>query len=222
MTAQTLFEIATDLGRIQVEASVPEADIGRIQQGQPVGFTVDAYEAEFTGRVEQVRLAAATTQNVVTYPVVIRAENPDRKLFPGMTANISCETARRDRVLRIPNAALRFRPDSSDSAGSEDRAGDPAARPSGPDGFGPGVWVLDSGTRQPRRVEVRIGISDGIFTEILDPAADGAEKIAPPTLREGDELITGYDETNGKPSAQATVNPFAPVQPGSGGRRRRP
>lgn len=110
MSAQVLFLIATDLREVQVEASVPEADIGRIRVDQPVTFTVDAYEEEFQGKVSEIRLSASTVQNVVTYPVVIRAANPERKLYPSMTANIVCEVARHEGVLKIPNAALRFKP----------------------------------------------------------------------------------------------------------------
>jgi HlyD family secretion protein len=214
MSAQTLFEIATDLARVQVEASIPEADIGRIRPGQPVDFTVDAHDRSFTGRVEQIRLAAATTQNVVTYPVVIRAENPDRILYPGMTANISCETARRENVLRIPNAALRFKPDVSDPARPPDApSGNGAAAR---EAFGQAVWILDKDTGIPMRVPVKTGIQYGVHTEALD----SAEPTEGRGLREGDILITGYDESDRGPASKDPVNPFAPSRPGGGGGRR--
>jgi HlyD family secretion protein len=109
--APELFKIAQDLSRIRIEAQVNEADVGSISEGNPVTFTVDAYpDREFEGRVTQIRLASTEINNVVTYTVIIEAENEDRRLFPGMTANVRIESARRDGVLRISNDALRFRP----------------------------------------------------------------------------------------------------------------
>ncbi len=111
LQAPELFKIAQDLRRIRLEAQVNEADVGVVAEGNDVEFTVDAYpERKFRGRVSQVRLAATELQNVVTYTVIIEAENNDRKLFPGMTANVQIETARRDDVLRVPNDATRFKP----------------------------------------------------------------------------------------------------------------
>jgi len=111
LQAPELFKIAQDLRRIQIEAQVNEADVGQVKAGNPVTFRVDAYpERAFTGRVGLVRLAATELQNVVTYTVMIEAENEDRALFPGMTANVAIETARRDDALRIASEALRFRP----------------------------------------------------------------------------------------------------------------
>ena len=113
MQAPTLFVIAADLTKMQVNASIDEADVGRLRPNQPVRFRVDAYATEeFTGRVVQVRLQPVTVQNVVTYATVIEVPNPDLKLKPGMTANVTIEIARRDGVLRVPNAALRFRPNA--------------------------------------------------------------------------------------------------------------
>ena len=111
LQAPELFKIAQDLRRIRIEAQVNEADVGSVADGNPVTFTVDAYpEMRFTGVVTQVRLAATELQNVVTYTVIIEAANADRKLFPGMTANVQIETARRDSVPRLPVDALRFKP----------------------------------------------------------------------------------------------------------------
>jgi HlyD family secretion protein len=111
LQAPELFKIAQDLRRIRIEAQVNEADVGAVAEGNAVEFTVDAYpERRFTGLVTQVRLAATELQNVVTYTVIIEAANPDRKLFPGMTANVRIETARRDNVLVVPNDATRFKP----------------------------------------------------------------------------------------------------------------
>lgn len=106
-----LFQIAEDLARMQIELSIDESDVGQIRAGQDVRFTVDAFPGrDFHGRVQQVRLAASNTQNVVTYPVVVLVDNPDGSLLPGMTANAEIEVSRRENVLRVPNAALRFRP----------------------------------------------------------------------------------------------------------------
>jgi HlyD family secretion protein len=111
MNAPTLFIIAGDLTKMRVIANIDEADVGRLRPGQPVTFRVDAYPNDtFRGEVEQVRLQPTTVQNVVTYSTVILVSNPERKLKPGMTANVTVEIARRSNVLRIPAAALRFRP----------------------------------------------------------------------------------------------------------------
>lgn len=109
--APELFKIAQDLSHIRIEAQVNEADVGGVSENNPVTFTVDAYpDREFQGRVTQVRLASTEINNVVTYTVIIEAPNEDRKLFPGMTANVRIETDLREGVLRVPNDALRFRP----------------------------------------------------------------------------------------------------------------
>jgi HlyD family secretion protein len=111
MSAPTLFVLAADLTKMQVLANIDESEVGRMRPGQPVTFRVDAYPTQtFTGTVEQVRLQPSTVQNVVTYQTVIAVPNPEYKLMPGMTATVSVEIARRNNVLRVPNAALRFRP----------------------------------------------------------------------------------------------------------------
>jgi HlyD family secretion protein len=146
MQAPTLFVIAKDLARMQVNASIDESDVGRIAKDQSVRFTVDAYPGEtFTGAVSQVRLEPRTEQNVVTYIAVIDVPNRELKLKPGMTATVTVEVARADHVERVPNAALRFR------AGAN---GNPQAG----QGEG-GVWVLQEG--QTRLTRVKTGITDG-------------------------------------------------------------
>jgi HlyD family secretion protein len=116
LQAPTLFTIAQDLRKMQVDTNVDEADIGRIVVGQRVSFTVDAFpDLEFTGQVEQIRKAPKTIQNVVTYTVVVSAENQDQKLLPGMTANVQVVIDERHDVLRVPNAALRFKPLSAEA-----------------------------------------------------------------------------------------------------------
>jgi multidrug resistance efflux pump len=115
LQAPTLFTIANDLTNMQVLASIDEADVGQVREGGTAHFTVDAFPGRtFTGDITQVRLNAQTLQNVVTYTAVLTVANPDQKLMPGMTANITIPVARRDDVLRIPNSALRFKPDLTD------------------------------------------------------------------------------------------------------------
>lgn len=126
--APELFKIAQDLSRIRIEAQVNEADVGSVAEGNPVTFTVDAYpDREFEGRVTQIRLAATEINNVVTYTVIIEAQNEDRRLFPGMTANVRIESARRDGVLRVSNDALRFRP-RGEAGGPEARSSESSDR----------------------------------------------------------------------------------------------
>lgn len=111
LQAPVLFKIAEDLAKMEIMLAVDEADIGQVAEGQRVNFTVDAYpERQFEGRVRQVRLSATNTSNVITYPVVVAVDNADQTLFPGMTANAEIEVSRRDGVLKVPNAALRFKP----------------------------------------------------------------------------------------------------------------
>lgn len=120
LQAPELFKIAQDLSRIRIEAQVNEADVGAVAEGNAVTFLVDAYpERQFEGRVTQVRLAATELNNVVTYTVIIEAQNNDRRLFPGMTASVMIEAARRDGVLRVSNDALRYKPRGETAAAKE-------------------------------------------------------------------------------------------------------
>lgn len=124
LQAPKLFVLAADLSQMQVETKIDEADIGAIHQGLPVTFTVDAFpDVTFNGKVAQVRLEPITDAGVVTYTIVIRTENPDLKLRPGMTANVSVLVASRDDVLKVPNAALRFRPPAAAASGGVRRGG---------------------------------------------------------------------------------------------------
>ena len=149
----TLFVIAGDLAKMQINTSVNEADIGKVKEGQTVEFRVDAYPEEvFRGKVLQVRKAAFTVQNVVTYDVVIRAANPGLKLMPGMTADVSITTAVKKDTLKVPNAALRFRPAANRKEKPQQVKG--AA-----------VWTLEIG--KPKRIPVTTGISDETHTEVL-------------------------------------------------------
>ena len=158
----TLFNIAQDLTRMQIDTSVDEADIGRIRMDQPVRFSVDAYpDILFEGRVSEIRNAPTTVQNVVTYTVIIKVDNPEHKLKPGMTANVSIVTATQTGVLRIPNAALRFRWTAEKAVATVKKPEPPA------DGVARRVqslWILERD--KPRRVQAELGISDGRFTEV--------------------------------------------------------
>jgi HlyD family secretion protein len=180
----TLFTIAQDLTQMQIDTSVDEADIGKIRVDQPVEFTVDAYpDMIFKGKVSEVRNAPTTVQNVVTYDVVVKVHNPDFKLKPGMTANVSLTTATKSGALRIPNAALRLRLTEKESA------------PSGPKaagaGAGTGVWILAG--KKPERVRIATGISDGSYTEVVSG-----------DLKEGSEVIV---EATGEAAKKAGSSP---------------
>jgi HlyD family secretion protein len=156
----TLFTIAQDLTKMQIDTNVAESDIGVVRVGQETDFTVDAYpDTTFKGKVWQIRKAPITVQNVVTYDVVIQVSNRDLRLMPGMTANVSIVISRQKDVLKVSNAALRFRPERP--AGTQGSANEVVRkRPSGP-----AVWVLENG--KPTRVAVTLGITDGINTEIV-------------------------------------------------------
>ncbi len=163
----TLFVIAQDLTRMQVNANVSESDIGGVAEGKPAHFRVDAYPKHFfEGTVTQVRNAPISIQNVVTYDVVITVDNRELKLKPGMTANVTIVTAQKDDALRVPNGALRFRMPNLPLDKKATR-----------------VWVLDR-NGQPRQVDVTTGIVDSLSTEIV-----GGK------LREGDRVILGIDTT---------------------------
>lgn len=170
LSAPTLFEIANNLARMQIDAYVSEADIGSVEVGQEVNFTVDAYpNRTFHGKVAQVRNAATTVQNVVTYDTVIEVNNRDLKLRPGMTASVSIIAAQRQNALKIPNAAFRYRP--PDAGGASQTVTSAKA-----------VYILPPGgenghARGPRAVDIKAGISDGAFTEVLEGVQAGDEVI---------------------------------------------
>jgi len=153
----TLFTIAQDLTKMQIDTSVDEADIGKVQAGQKATFTVDAYpESPFDGKVSVVRNAPITVSNVVTYNAVITVDNTALKLKPGMTANVSIETAIAPKALRVPNAALRFKPAATGKS-SINNTGQKGPK-------GPSVWILES--KKPTYTKITTGISDGSYTEV--------------------------------------------------------
>ena len=164
----TLFNIAQDLTQMQIDTNIDEADIGKIVVGQPVQFSVDAYpDSVFNGKVSEIRNAPTTVSNVVTYVVVIKVDNPEFKLKPGMTANVTIITDQKQGVLKIPNAALRFKW-TEEKAEEKGKVGAAPKKPEvGKDVSGrrtQGLWILEKD--KPKRVTVSLGISDGSYTEI--------------------------------------------------------
>ena len=205
LSAPVIFTIAQDLRAMEVHTNIAESDIGRLRAGMDASFTVDAYPTErFRGRIREIRNAPQVVQNVVTYDAVIDVENAELKLKPGMTATVNIVSERRDGVLRVPNAALRFRPDALAArpagAGGASRAGGAAGRSgSMAAGAAGGPSARERPDRDPAlrsiyvlvdkesvRREVKVGLSDGGFTEVT-----GGE------LREGDLVITGIEGQSG-------------------------
>lgn len=165
----TLFLIAEDLTKMQVDTSVSESDIGAVKDGQAARFVVDAYPGkQFEGIVAQVRNAPTTIQNVVTYDVVVAVDNPSLELKPGMTANVTILTAQRDDALRVSARALRFNPEPTPAASS--------ARPS-PAAAGPGLWLLQAdGSVQ--RTAVEIGVRNDEYVEIVSGNVTEGAQVA--------------------------------------------
>jgi HlyD family secretion protein len=191
----TLFKIARDLSRMQIDSNVAEADIGKVAVGQPVRFTVDAYpERRFEGRVHQIRLAPLTQQNVVTYNVVVEVANPDLALMPGMTAYLSIVTDRAEHAVLVPNAALRFRPSETKTGGGAAAAGGNNSRRREARSVEAAVYVLRGEALA--RVPVRIGISDGRSTVVT-----GGE------LKVGDRVVV-EELTAARKPASGTGQPF--------------
>jgi HlyD family secretion protein len=174
---------------MQVEASVVEADVSRFEIGQPVTFTVDAHPGRvFAGTVKQIRKAPQIVQNIVTYVVVITAENPDEVLLPGMTANLQVVVAKRGGVLKVPNTALRFNPPSQVAEDRHEklaaRAETTATRADEP-GVSGRIFVLDP-KGHPKLIQLRLGITDGRVTEVLSgDLKDGQPVIIGPATPPG-------------------------------------
>ena len=225
LQAPTIFTIAQDLTKMQVYVSTDESDVGNIRPGQTATFKVDAFPKEvFSGHVSQVRLNATTVQNVVTYTTVLDFDNPNQKLFPGMTAYVTLPVATADNVLKIPNGAMRYRPDLSPDelralykrynvdAPAGRQGGAPAAAATARPGGGAApvreprmdtamLWkLLSDGTLQP--VKVKTGITDHTYTEVAQVLQGGE-------LKEGDYLVTGSQSAK----AGTSRNPMAPGRP---------
>ena len=223
--APTIFTIAQDLTKMQVSADVSESDIGMCRVGQPVHFTVDAYpDQSFRGTISQIRLNATVNQNVVTYPVIIEVPNPDLALRPNMTANVTIDVAIAADVLRVPNGALRWRPEEK-AAGSAASAEERAARSAGDRGpagamkqfdrtsagkprkAGQTVYTIAAGgLGQPKAVEIRGGVTDNRFTQVISGE-----------LKPGDTVIVGL--VTAKADVSGARPPGSGNPGGPGGRR---
>ncbi len=189
-----LFLIALDLTKMQVDTNVSESDIGGMTEGREAMFTVDAYPGEsFAGVIKQVRLAPMNVQNVVTYNVVVGVDNPDMRLKPGMTANVSIVVAQRDHALKVPNAALRFTPPKTDGErrGSEGHAtktdGGGSTLHTGRESRQSRVVWKQSDSGDLVSLPVQVGISDGVATEVLSEG-----------LAEGELVVVGVDRSAGE------------------------
>ena len=195
----TLFKIAQDLTKMQIDSAFAEADIGQIKEGQPVRFSVDAFpNRSFQGVVKLIRLNPTTTSNVVTYNVVISVDNPDQILLPGMTAYVSISVAKKSDVVLVPNAALRFKPLDQPAKPSAPVQAQPAGKkPEGAPAGAPGrprrdpssgtVWVLEAGKL--RAVNIKTGITDGRNTEVVEGE-----------IKPGDQVVVA-ENSNGKAKA---------------------
>lgn len=202
LQAPQLFTIAQDLRQMQIETNIDEADIGRLEEGMDASFTVDSYpEEQFHAQINQIRYAAVEEQSVVTYPVILKVDNPDLKLRPGMTANVTIITAERDDALRLPAAALRFRPANYKPERGNNRADSVRAQPNDGERKRRGndstaaegaqakrsrpstVFVKNDGEALPRTVT--IGLNDGSFVEIVSGEVE-----------EGDSVIVGLAGTS--------------------------
>ena len=221
LQAPTLFTIAEDLRKMQVNTNISEGDVGRLEQGMSAYFTVDAFPGQrFNGKIGQIRNAATTVSNVVTYDAVIDVDNDDLRLRPGMTANVTIIYADKRDVLAVPNAALRFRPppesgvkvpDAASASGgggrrSRDRDGGAGGGGGGPGGpGGPGgsasdtktVWILSGGT--PVSTTVHVGLSDGAYTEVT-----GGD------VKEGDAVIVDASVEGKAPATAPTTTTRRP------------
>ena len=229
LQAPTIFTIAQDLTKMQVYAKTDESDVGQIRPGQKVSFKVDAYPRDtFFGTVSQVRMNSTIVQNVVTYDTIVDFDNPQLKLFPGMTAYVTIPVATAEGVIKVPNGALRYKPDLSPgetralyqkyrilegqnqaaAAGSPTGASSQSRRSDHKDVQGEGtkldaqlVWkLLPDSTLEP--VRIRTGITDHTFTELVQDVNGN--------LKDGDELVTGVAQGRGSASAPRMGGPAAP------------
>jgi HlyD family secretion protein len=186
LAAPTLFQIAQDLTKMQVDTNVSEADVSRVRVGQPATFTVDAYPGRiFTGAVTSIREAPINVQNVITYDAVVGVSNADLNLFPGMTANVKILVDQRPNVLKVLNAALRYHPASETPAAAGGPGAGKAAAPQ------QAVSVMDPNNKQ-RRVNVTTGPSDGTYTEVTGGG-----------LKDGDRVIVAELVKGGAASSSA-------------------
>jgi len=193
LQAPELFIIAENLTDMQVDTSIDEAEIGRVREGQKASFTVDAFAGRtFEGTVKRIRKSAQTVSNVVTYMVELATENPDKILLPGMTANVRIVTDTRDNVLRVPNAALRFRPANA----SRKKAGAPNTAENKRGTLSGNIYLSGEG-KEPKKLSVQVGLTDGTMTEVSSPE-----------LKEGMEVIISTANQSGNNTS--TTRPVGP------------
>jgi HlyD family secretion protein len=205
----TIFTIANDLTRMQVEANVDEADIGQVKVGQQVTFTVDAFSSEkFAGTVSQVRLNPTTSSNVVTYTVIIEAPNPENKLMPGMTASITVTTQKEENVMTVPTTATRFSPETDLAvvAGADKQYTIKPLPNNQLTGSEKIVWVKNGNELKAKKIIT--GLSDGINVQVLS----GLDKNDEVIIGVADETIAAKTDTK----ASGQESPFMPKPPGSG------
>jgi HlyD family secretion protein len=182
LQAPTLFTIAQDLTKMQVYVSTDESDVGAIQTGQPATFKVDAFPNQtFTGKISQVRLNATTVQNVVTYTTVVDFDNPQLKLFPGMTAYVSIPVAQAENVLKVPNGALRFNPQTAQpKTGASQRQGSSSGKQT--NSTVGTVWKL-AADKSLQPVQIKLGLTDHTFTQVA--------QVISGSLNPGDQVVVG-------------------------------
>jgi HlyD family secretion protein len=206
LSAPQLFLIANDLSQMQILAQVGESDIAQIKQGQTAEFTVQALTGRtFKGTVKQVRLQSTTQDNVVNYTVVVAVDNPRGQLLPGMTARVNFLTKSAENVLKVPNAALRFKPAAAAATTTTAQPQQPQQR-SGRAGRGGTIYVLDA-KGQPQPVKVQTGITDGTTTEVRGDA-----------IKEGMQVIAGAAGAQQQQTASTSATPFQSGQQGGGQR----
>lgn len=199
LNAPSLFLIARDLRRMQVWASVNEADIGRLKEGTEVNFRVDAFPDDvFRGKIVQIRLNASMTQNVVTYTVVISTDNSNMRLLPYLSADVKFEVDKRTDALLVPNAALRYQPRAEQMDKAATDAAKAAAKPQAEGQTWSTLWVKQDDSPLLAPLRVRTGLSDGVNTEILEGGLD-----------EKTQLVLGEKRAQ---EVAGEVNPFAPVR----------
>jgi len=236
-----LFTITNDMRKMQVQANIDEADIGLLKKGEPVDFTVDAYPTEvFKGDVRQIRMQPIVTSNVVTYTVIVNAPNPDTKLMPGMTANITVLVQKVDSVTTVPGKALRFTPDAAwlaeymktnpsnrrPGGGTAQAGNNERQRPAGEAGPS-NTGEFQAGSQSGKKpVVVWIKEGDKVHrVRVTTGAIDGANAEIKSGLKEGDEVIlsmslAGKGASSATAAAATTTSPFMPTRPAGGGRGR--
>jgi len=223
LQAPTLFTIAQDLTKMQVYVSTDESDVGTIHAGQEVNFNVDAFPTQkFKGKVSAVRLNATTVQNVVTYTTIVDFDNPELKLFPGMTAYVSVPVATANDVVKVPNGALRYTPDltADEMAAALAKNGITAVAGKGRKGGQQAsgqtpatmavVWKMDP-NKQVEPVQIRLGITDHTTTEVA--------QVLKGTLNPGDQVITGLNGPAQKPTGATAAPGMGGARGGGGGMR---